>query len=50
MSNIVKDPVCGMEFDPKSAVAKVERNGKTYYFCSHACHAKFTSDPAQYTN
>ncbi len=44
----VKDPVCGMEVDPAKAV-KVEREGKTYYFCSAYCKEQFEKDPAKYT-
>ncbi|MCR4281757.1 MAG: heavy metal translocating P-type ATPase, partial [Bauldia sp.] len=44
----VKDPVCGMQIDPKSAAASVERRGKTYYFCSHDCHRKFMAEPQKY--
>ncbi len=32
-----KDPVCGMEVDPKTAPAKSEYMGKAYYFCSPGC-------------
>ena len=31
----VKDPVCGMEVDPKTAPAKSEYMGKTYYEAEH---------------
>jgi len=44
----VKDPVCGMEIDPKSAAATEEYEGETYYFCSDACHDKFKADPQKY--
>ena len=30
------------------AAAKVVYNGKTYYFCSAGCKAKFEKAPAQY--
>ena len=43
----VKDPVCGMEVDPAKA-EKIEKNGKTYYFCSKNCKEKFEKNPAQY--
>ena len=43
-----KDPVCGMSVDPKKAAAKVWHGGKTYYFCSHDCHAKFMANPQAY--
>ncbi len=44
----VKDPVCGMEVDPKTAPAKSEYMGKTYYFCSPGCKKSFDADPAKY--
>ncbi len=44
----VKDPVCGMDIDPKNAVATEEYQGKTYHFCSAACHDKFKAEPEKY--
>lgn len=38
---IVKDPVCGMEVNPKEAKASLEKNGRAYYFCSSSCKEKF---------
>ena len=29
-----KDPVCGMQVDPKKAAGTSEYQGKTYYFCN----------------
>ena len=43
-----KDPVCGMEIDPKKAKATHDYQGKTYYFCSPACQANFTKEPDKY--
>ena len=43
-----KDPVCGMNVDPKNAVAKSEYNGKKYYFCCTHCKTKFDVDPDSY--
>jgi adenylate cyclase len=34
---IVVDPVCGMRIDAADAVAMIEHEGQTYYFCSEAC-------------
>ncbi len=45
---MTKDPVCGMEIDEKKAAGTAEHNGKTYYFCSQACKAKFEKAPGQY--
>jgi Cu+-exporting ATPase len=44
-----KDPVCGMQVDPKSAAAQAQHGGKTYYFCAMACKTKFEKNPGQYT-
>nr|NIS80726.1 HAD-IC family P-type ATPase [Anaerolineales bacterium] len=44
----VKDPVCGMEIDPEDAAATEEYQGKTYHFCSAACHEKFKAEPEKY--
>ena len=43
-----KDPVCGMEVDPKTAAGKSEYQGKTYYFCSPGCKRDFDKDPEKY--
>ncbi|MBN2320972.1 MAG: HAD-IC family P-type ATPase, partial [Acidobacteria bacterium] len=37
----VRDPVCGMTFEPSRAAAKMEYKGKTYYFCCSGCLARF---------
>ncbi len=44
----VKDPVCGMEIDTKSAAGKATYKGKTYYFCSVSEKAEFEKNPAKY--
>lgn len=44
-----KDPVCGMDVDPKNPKAiKTVYGGKTYYFCSDHCKRSFEADPGQY--
>lgn len=43
-----KDPVCGMDVDPKTAAGKSEYQGKTYYFCSPGCKHSFDKDPEKY--
>lgn len=48
MADKVKDPVCGMEIDPRAAVAREEHEGRTFYFCSTACHDAFLKDPHRY--
>ena len=43
-----KDPICGMDIDPKSAPAKSEYEGKTYFFCHVNCKKTFDADPKKY--
>ena len=43
-----KDVVCGMQVDPAKAAGKAEYQGRTYYFCSPGCKAKFEANPKQY--
>jgi len=45
---MVKDPVCGMSVDEKTAKFKFELMGKTYYFCCAACMEKFKANPHKY--
>ena len=44
----VKDLVCGMMIDPKTAAATSEHEGKTYYFCARGCKVAFDKDPQKY--
>ena len=44
----VKDPVCGMDIDPRTAAAQMEYQGRTYHFCSDACHDKFMAEPQKH--
>ena len=44
------DVVCEMQVDPAKAAGASEVNGKTYYFCSKGCEAKFDANPSQYLN
>src|SRR3954470_7298995 len=49
------DPVCGMTVDPERARAAqppkvAEHAGKTYFFCSNGCVAKFKAEPEKYLN
>lgn len=45
---MAKDPVCGMDVDPKTAAGKSEYNGQTYYFCSNGCKKAFDKEPKKY--
>jgi Cu+-exporting ATPase len=47
-SGSAKDPVCGMMVDPKTATAKSEYKGQTYYFCAPGCKTSFDKDPEKY--
>ena len=46
----VKDPVCGMMIDPRTAAGSVEYQGTTYYFCSVHCLRQFEADPRAYVS
>lgn len=41
MENTHIDPICGMTVEPNSAAGKFDHDGKTHYFCSSGCLAKF---------
>ena len=43
-----EDPVCGMMVVPEKAAGKIERAGKTYYFCSKSCAQRFSQDPGKF--
>jgi P-type Cu+ transporter len=42
------DPVCGMKVLPPKAAASLKRAGRTWYFCSQGCKAKFEASPGNY--
>jgi YHS domain-containing protein/uncharacterized membrane protein YraQ (UPF0718 family) len=44
------DPVCGMTVDPATAAGQAHFEGKTYYFCSSGCKARFEKDPASFVH
>ena len=43
----LRDPVCGMTVQPDSP-HRVERDGRSWHFCSARCAEKFAADPARY--
>jgi YHS domain-containing protein len=45
-----KDPVCGMEIDPKTATNKSSYQGKTYYFCTADDQRAFEKEPQRYVH
>ena len=48
--SMVKDPVCGMNVDEKTATLKSEYIGKTYYFCNQSCKVVFDKNPQRFTD
>ena len=45
---MVIDPVCKMRIDERTAAAKSDYQGTTYYFCSKSCQVRFDQDPGRY--
>lgn len=43
-----RDPVCNMQVDENKAAAKLNHNGKDYFFWSQQCADKFKNNPQQY--
>ena len=44
----VRDPVCGMWVDPKTAADSCAFGGQTYYFCRTHCRTRFEADPDRF--
>jgi len=42
------DPVCGMQVDSAKAAAKIDYEGKTYFFCNAGCLEAFIREPSKY--
>jgi Cu+-exporting ATPase len=47
-ANGARDPVCGMVVDPHTTPHRHPFEGRTYYFCSGGCLAKFKADPNKF--
>ncbi|PSH61424.1 copper-translocating P-type ATPase [Phyllobacterium brassicacearum] len=47
-ASMVRDPVCGMMVDQKPGKPTASYEGRTYHFCSAACHDKFVKEPTSY--
>ena len=45
---MVRDPVCGMDVDEKTAKFKSEHDGETIYFCNKHCKMQFDENPQKY--
>lgn len=46
---MVRDIVCGMDLEPRKAIATAEHEGRLYYFCSKRCHNAFVERPQVFT-
>lgn len=46
-TDIVKDPVCGMNVSKRNSISRYI-NGKAYYFCSDNCANKFERNYVKY--
>src|SRR5215467_47918 len=44
----VRDPVCGMAVDPKTAAAAYTYGGQAFFFCRPQCLDRFKSSPGKY--
>lgn len=42
------DPVCGMQVEEAHAAARVQHDGRTYYFCSEGCKERFRESPEKF--
>ena len=47
---MTRDHVCDMQVDEKTAAAKSEYKGDTFYFCSQECKRRFDADPERYVS
>ncbi len=45
---MVKDIICGMDVNPKTAAYKSVYEGKEYYFCNRSCKLTFEKNPRLY--
>jgi class 3 adenylate cyclase/YHS domain-containing protein len=47
---VVIDPVCRMQVDPRRAAGDLHYNHRTYWFCSLECVERFARQPSAYTD
>lgn len=45
---MVRDEVCGMEFEAEAVVSTVRLGATTYYFCAERCKRLFVEHPERY--
>lgn len=48
MSDLMRDPVCGMVLGVRDAVASAVTEGRCFYFCCLRCHAAFLDTPHRF--
>ena len=48
MTQVHKDPVCGMLVDPSLAAGRCTHGDRRYYFCDSGCLVAFQRDPQRY--
>lgn len=47
---MIRDPVCKMEVNEKTAASTSTYRGQTYYFCSKECKEELDQEPEQYAS
>ncbi len=47
-TQVMKDPVCGMDVEPETAAGSTEYQGTTYYFCNPSCLERFRAEPEKF--
>ena len=47
-TDLVQDPVCGMTVDSHTSEHHTAHEGRTYFFCSARCQARFEANPGEY--
>jgi len=50
VSEMEKDPVCGMDVDPATSEHPIQYQARIYYFCSPECRRAFEADPTEYVD
>jgi len=47
---VARDPVCGMEVEPRAAEHATVYEGKPFFFCAAGCEKAFDADPQKYVD
>lgn len=45
---LVRDPVCGMWFEPEDAADETMHVGRIFYFCAPGCKIAFEREPEKF--